>query len=85
MEKEMQPVAPFRGQWQRDGEHETKLDVSCGKYKLTIHCPWCDREDLERWLVETLHMWPHPNAPVAEGEFDYPTYRNAAYARLIED
>ncbi len=82
LEKELQPIAPFRGQWERDDQHEAMLRMHSGGYKISIGFPWCDGKILERWLVETLWLWPHPNAPVSPDETDYPNYRNRCYAKL---
>jgi hypothetical protein len=74
---------PFKDQWIRESEHETKMVLSAPGYRIVIEHPWATN-DLEKWLVETLHIWPHPDAPRSEGEYDYPGYRNAVYAKLMQ-
>lgn len=88
------PMAvPGLGHWQRGEEHESKMTVSnpelgcslvvnVGRGSLPSAANAKGR-DVERWLVQTLQMWPHPNAPRADNEHDYPAYRTKAYRRLF--
>jgi hypothetical protein len=81
--KELQPIPPFRGQWQRGFEHETMLELKCLGHTIKLSKSPGAGDEVERWLVETLHLWPHPDAPVSPDETDYPTWRNRQYARLM--
>jgi hypothetical protein len=60
------------------------MTLSSPNYQITIKKPWCDK-NIERWLVETFEMWPHPNAPMCDGEHNYPEFRKQSYELLMMD
>lgn len=82
--------APGIGSWQRGEEHESmmRFDNPVLKLGFTVHAssPLLGGPDYRlafvRWLVESLQVWPHPNAPRSQNEYDYPRYRQEQYAAL---
>ena len=76
---------PGAGGWIRGEEHETALMLRHPKlgYTISIGYRWCDGDELKRWLVETLKMWPHPDAPRTDDEYNDPEYRQQKYAKLM--
>lgn len=74
-------------EWKRGEEHEGMLTMFAkdGGVRMTITFPWRDKPMVERWMVETFKVWPHPESPHTPDEFEYPAYRNRAYAALHKE
>lgn len=77
---------PFVGRWMRGEEHETKRTFRCGNVTITLSIPYGDADwmkPVERWLVDALQCWPHPNAP---GPKDVdPCWQRMCYESLQRD
>ena len=76
---------PFAGQWKRGIEHESQLTfyVDKGRVVITVKTIGLVQEDqkvMDKFFVNLLKCWPHPETSVSEGGLER---RDKFYQRLM--
>ena len=72
--------------WKRGEEHESMIEIHNQKNNLTLRFTiYRGKDALERWLVENLNIWPHPNCYKKDWSIEKEQRREEEYKRILND